>query len=408
MQQINEWLSGRVFQHIHRNNLVYNTCWEDPRIDKEALELTPGDNLLVITSAGCNALSYALAGLNHVYAVDMNPRQNALLELKQSAIRHLDYDSFFQMFGNGRLTGVKSIYRSKLRDGLSPWSQKYWDRRIRKYFDGKRKSFYFCGTAGAFARLINTIIDKAGMRADVHDILNSQTMEVQREIWNRLRDKLWNKAVKFLMNRDTTLSMLGVPRAQRKQIETQYEGGVVKYVQDCLDSVFGTLPISDNYFWRVYATGSYTPNCCPEYLIRENFESLKGGLVDRISTHTDTVEGFLRKHEGEKISRFVLLDHMDWLSFHPDKLASEWESILSRSAPHTRILWRSGGLRTDFIDPVPVHYQGGATQLGKILTYNLEKAVRLHKLDRVHTYGCFYIADLNNDDSRAAECVTQS
>jgi S-adenosylmethionine-diacylglycerol 3-amino-3-carboxypropyl transferase len=393
MKKITEWLSSRVFRFVHENNLVYNTCWEDPRIDKQVLNLTPEDNLLVITSAGCNALSYALTGLNHVYAVDMNPRQNALLELKMSGIRNLDYASFFQMFGNGRMTGIKSIYHAKLRGDLSPWSQRYWDRRIRRYFDGKRKSFYFCATTGTFARLINSIVDKTKMRADVHDILNAQSLDEQHEIWQRLRKKLWSRKVKFLMNRDTILSLLGVPKAQRQQIETQYEGGIVKFVQDCLDSVFGTLPIKDNYFWRLYATGSYTPTCCPEYLEQNNFEALKAGLVNRITTHTDTVEGFLRRHSG-KISRFVLLDHMDWLSFHPDALSAEWEAILSRATEQTRILWRSGGLQTDYIEPVQVNYQGKATTLGEILTFDKEKAKELHKLDRVHTYGCFYIADL--------------
>ena len=387
-------MSGRVFRFVHGNNLVYNTCWEDPRIDKQVLHLTPEDNLLVITSAGCNALSYALTGLNRVYAVDMNPRQNALLELKMSGIRNLDYASFFQMFGNGRMVGIREIYRSKLRSDLSPWSQRYWDRRIRKYFDSRRKSFYFCGTAGAFARLMNSIVDKMNMRADVHDILNAQTLDEQRKIWERLREKLWSRTVKFIMNRDSILSLLGVPPAQRKQLETQYEGGIVKYVQDSLDSVFGTLPTRDNYFWRVYTTGCYTTECCPEYLERANFEALKGGLVNRISTHTDTVEGFLRKHDGGKISRFVLLDHMDWLSFHPELLASEWDAILNRAADKTRIIWRSGGLRTEYIDTVSVKFHGKDTQLGEILSYDTEKAAELHKLDRVHTYGSFYIADL--------------
>ena len=59
-----------------------------PRVASR-LELGPDDNVLVITSAGCNALDYALAGPRHVYAVDLNPRQNALLELKKAAIRAL-------------------------------------------------------------------------------------------------------------------------------------------------------------------------------------------------------------------------------------------------------------------------------------------------------------------------------
>ena len=81
-----DWLSRRIFNTVHRNNLVYNTCWEDPRLDRVALDIGADDNILVITSAGCNALDYALTSPNHVYAVDMNPRQNALLELKLSLI----------------------------------------------------------------------------------------------------------------------------------------------------------------------------------------------------------------------------------------------------------------------------------------------------------------------------------
>lgn len=396
MNKIAEWVSGRVFRIVHGNNLVYNTCWEDPRIDKQVLDLGPGDNLLVITSAGCNALSYALTGLNHVYAVDMNYRQNALLDLKIAGIKNLDYETFFQLFGNGRLTGAKGIYQRKLRQNLPAASRRFWDKRIHKYFDSKRKSFYFCGTTGAFARIINHYINRYKLRGAVHDILCAETLEEQKGIWfEQIRGKLWSRLIKFLMNRDTTMSMLGVPKAQRLQIETQYDGGIVKFIQDCLDAVFGTLPINDNYFWRLYATGCYTPSCCPEYLTREGFDALKGGLVNRITTHTDTVEGFLRKHEDAKISRFVLLDHMDWLSHHLyDALVSEWDAILKRADEKTRILWRSGGLRTEYIYSVPVEYQGKKTTLSEILTFQEERAAELHKLDRVHTYGSFYIADL--------------
>ena len=46
-----DWVSGRVFKFVHGNNLVYNTCWEDPRLDRVALQIQPTDNVLVITSA---------------------------------------------------------------------------------------------------------------------------------------------------------------------------------------------------------------------------------------------------------------------------------------------------------------------------------------------------------------------
>lgn len=390
-----EWISRRVFNTVHRNNLVYNTCWEDPRLDRVALELGPEDNILVITSAGCNALDYALTGPNHVYAVDMNPRQNALLELKLSAIRHLEFDDFFKMFGQGKLPGVKQVYQEKLRDNLCAWSQAFWDKKI-NFFDSRR-SFYFRGTSGTFARMINIYIDKViRSRKAVDRLLAAQSLEEQQQIWNgEIKHKFWKGLLKFAMGRDSTLSMLGVPKAQRRQIDKQYEGGIVKFVEDCLDNVFSKIPIHDNYFWRVYLTGSYTPECSPEYLKPENFQRLREGLVERVSCHTDSVQGFLEKHDG-RISRFVLLDHMDWLSdkFFP-MLESEWQAIFDKAADNARVIWRSGGLETDFIEQVRVLRNGNQQKINDSLTYHPELAAELHQKDRVHTYASFYIADLS-------------
>lgn len=391
-----DWVSGRVFKFVHGNNLVYNTCWEDPRLDRVALELGPHDNVLVITSAGCNALDYALTGPNHVYAVDMNPRQNALLELKVSGIKNLEFEDFFEMFGNGRLVGVREVYQQKLRRDLSPRSQAYWDRWI-KFFDNRRRGFYYRGTSGAFARMVKIYIDRViRVREHIDAILDAGSVEEQREIYDKhLRDRFWSKPMRFAMNRDTTLSMVGVPKAQRRQVETQYEGGIVKFVQDCVEAVFAKLPLRDNYFWRVYITGKYTAECCPEYLKPDNFQRLKESLVHRVSVHTDSVQGFLEKQQDVQVSRFVLLDHMDWLSdrYFP-LLESEWQAIIDRAAEQTRVIWRSGGLRTDFINRVQVTRNGQELAVSELLNYHEALAAELHEKDRVHTYGSFYIADL--------------
>jgi S-adenosylmethionine-diacylglycerol 3-amino-3-carboxypropyl transferase len=196
------------------------------------------------------------------------------------------------------------------------------------------------------------------------------------------------------MNPDLTLSMLGVPRAQRRQVEESYSGGVVQFVQDCVDAVFGQLPLADNYFWRVYIGGSYTPACCPEYLKPDNFERLKAGFVDCIHVSTDSVQGFLEKHP-QRISRFVLLDHMDWLA---DRcfplLVAEWQAIVDRATPDARVIWRSGGLEASFLDRVQVATGSRYRALPELLHHHRQLAATLHARDRVHTYGSFAIADL--------------
>lgn len=390
-----DWVSRRIFDTVHRNNLVYNTCWEDPRLDREALQLTPTDNVLVITSAGCNALDYALCEPNHVYAVDMNPRQNALLDLKRAAIKGLEFDDFFRMFGEGRLPGVRKVYQARLRSHLPEWSRGYWDSKI-KWFDNPRSTFYFRGTSGFFARLMKVYTDKViKVRPWLEKMLNTDSLEEQQAIYrNHVRDKFWSGLMKFALNRDTTMSMLGVPRAQRRQIESTYSGDLVKYIQECLEGVFVKLPMNENYFWRVYMNGAYSRTCCPEYLVEQNFQRLKAGLVEKVSTHTNSVQGFLEAHNGT-ISRYVLLDHMDWLSDHFfPLLESEWQAIVNRAAPQTRLLWRSGGFNTDFVHQVKVQVNGRTRSAEELLHYHKELAARLHQLDRVHTYGSFYIADL--------------
>jgi S-adenosylmethionine-diacylglycerol 3-amino-3-carboxypropyl transferase len=235
------------------------------------------------------------------------------------------------------------------------------------------------------------------VRPFLEQLLAAESVEQQRKIYDeRIFEKFWSGLVKFAVSRDTTLSLLGVPRAQRRQIEMHYHGGVIQYVQDCMRAVFAELPLKDNYFWRVYINGEYARNCCPEYLTEAGFHRLKAGLVDRVSTHTDSLQGFLEKHDGP-ISRFVLLDHMDWLSdrFFP-LLESEWQAILRRAAPQARFLWRSGGLRTDFVEQVRVQVDGQVTSLNRLLDYNTELAAQLHAKDRVHTYASFYIANLRS------------
>src|SRR5262245_49490561 len=86
---------GKFFDSLLKQHLIFNTSWEDPALDRVALQLGPSDRVLSIAGAGCNVLDYLLSGAGEVHAVDINPCQTALLELKVAAIRTLGYDDFF-------------------------------------------------------------------------------------------------------------------------------------------------------------------------------------------------------------------------------------------------------------------------------------------------------------------------
>lgn len=386
-------LDQKIFDAIYSRSLVYNTCWEDPAVDRKALALGADDSVLVITSAGCNALDYALEGPRVVHAVDANPRQNALLELKLAGIRALPFDDFFAIFGEGFHAGFTDLYRRHLREQLSPFAREWWDRHA-GWFTSRRGSFYFHGLSGIVARGVRAYFaTRPQLRAAMADLFDAHDIVEQRAIYDaRIAPQLWSRPVNWIISRQFVMSLLGVPHPQRKLVEAQHDGGVSGFIRSAVQYVFCELPLADNYFWHVYMTGRYRRDCCPEYLKQENFERLKGGLADRIATHTTTVTKFLQSHD-EPVSRFVLLDHMDWMSsYHPDALVEEWEAIRERAAPGARILLRSAHEKPAYLDEIRV----GPEQrpLRQAFRFMDEVADALQPQDRVHTYAGFVIADV--------------
>jgi len=382
-----------VFNALYARSLVYNTCWEDPAVDRRALNLGPDDTVMVISSAGCNALDYALDGPARIHAVDANPRQNALLELKIAAIRRLEFEDFYAIFGDGYHPRFAELYRTSLRGELSDFARAWWDRHA-GWFTSPLGSFYYHGLAGLVARGFRAYFRlRPRLAGDVRELFRAGDLDSQRALYDqRIAPALWTPAMKWVLGRQITMSLLGVPHPQRRLVQAQHEDGVAGFVREAIEYVFRQLPVADNYFWRVYMEGRYSPDCCPEYLKPDNFQALKSGLVNRIKTHTGTVTEFLHQTR-QPVSRFVLLDHMDWMSsYHPAALVEEWNAILNRARPGARILLRSAHADPAFLDWVRVG--PWRRRLDDTLTFDHALAARLHVDDRVHTYAGFKIADV--------------
>ena len=222
---VNMGLGSRVFQLIHMRNLVYNTCWEDPRLDRQALEIGPQDNVLVITSAGCNALDYALTGPNHVYAVDMNPRQNALLDLKIAGIKQPRVRNVLRNVRHGKVAGCEDDLSREAARPSSRGSRKYWDRKI-KFFSIapppvllSRHLRHVCQDhervhrphrqAAALGRSAARCEDGGG---------------AARDLQRAAPPPLVDAPMRFAMSREATMAMLGVPAFPARPYRTQFRG----------------------------------------------------------------------------------------------------------------------------------------------------------------------------------------
>lgn len=386
-----------MFDAIYSRSLVYNTSWEDPAVDRRALDLGANDTVLVITSAGCNALDYALTGPRRVHAVDANPRQNALLELKLAGIRHLDFEDFFALFGEGGHPRFREMYHDALRRALSPFARQFWDARQHWFSHADaRGSFYYYGLSGIVARTFRHFLAvKPRLREGLGELLDARTMDRQREVYESMvARELWTPYVSWALSRQLTMSMLGVPHPQRKEVERQHAGGIGGFVREAVEYIVHQLPLWTNYFWTLYLRGRYTRDNCPEYLHRETFLALKAGGVERIHLHTCTVTEFLQRTQ-ERITKFVLLDHMDWMSsYQPQALVDEWNAILDRAASGARVILRSAHADPAYLRTVDVGNGPNRRRLTEAVRFYPELARELSRADRVHTYAGFHIADV--------------
>jgi S-adenosylmethionine-diacylglycerol 3-amino-3-carboxypropyl transferase len=362
-------------------------------VDRVALNLNADDTMLVITSAGCNVLNYLLAKPQRILSVDANPRQTALLELKISGIKRLEFEDFFAIFGHGSHSKFSNIYYEKLRHDLSPFARHFWDAR-HHWFSEAKGGLYFQGLSGTVARAFKAYLKlNPKLATGVMNLFAAKSLEEQRNIYDtQIQQLLWSTGMNWALSRQFTMNFLGVPFPQRKQVQAQHAMGIAGFIRESVEYVFRELPVSDNYFWSVYVKGHYTKDCCPDYLKSDNFATLKDGLVDRIEPHTCTVTELLQETTA-KISKFVLLDHMDWMSsYYPDALAEEWNAIIDRAAPNTRIIFRSAHATPDYLNKIQLQPSG--PYLNERLKYHNELAQDLQKRDRVHTYAGFHIADL--------------
>ncbi|HAD12788.1 MAG TPA: DUF3419 domain-containing protein [Saprospirales bacterium] len=348
-------LKQKIFQTIHGGNLVYNTCWEDPRCDRALMKFDQNSRIVMLTSAGCNALDYLLDNPISIDCIDVNPRQNALLELKTKIIQHADFHLLFEWFGKGYSAEANALFREVLAPDLSEYSKNYWERNLH-FFTGSRwrKSFYWFGSAGSAAFMLHKrLVSRPHIKQKLEDLLVCSDLSLQRDIYEQLEPLVLDGFTRWLLNRHVFQSMLGVPQMQQNLAKEGYAGGMAGYIRECLRNVFVEQSLTENYFWKVYLQGHYTTDCCPNYLKEEYFPVLQKS-VPRIKTHTSTLSEYLKQNPGT-YTHFILLDHQDWMATHNfPALEEEWRHLLLNSVPGTQFLLRSAAQSVDFI-PKFVH-----------------------------------------------------
>jgi S-adenosylmethionine-diacylglycerol 3-amino-3-carboxypropyl transferase len=373
---------------------VYNQIWEDPRVDLEALRLDENSRVLTISSGGCNALNYLLAGPASVTAVDLNRHHIYLLNLKIAALRFLPaYEDFFAFFGYGKSDEAVENYERFISPNLDRETRRFWESSslLGKLGHGRRINFFRRGGLyehsrnGYFLRFFHKFARVLGCRPE--EVLKAKNAEEQAALYEKYIAPFFDSAViKTIGKLPVTMFGLGIPPQQYDELKKDLSdgGSLIDVYRERTRRLAVEYPIYENYFaWQAFARKYDTEKfrAVPEYLKAENYEQLKDGSA-KISTRIGSVTDEIRENEQGAFNRFVFLDAQDWMNV--ETLTELWTAISEKSTPGARVIFRTAGAASPIETTLP-------RELREKFDYQENLSKRLFKQDRASIYGGFHL-----------------
>ena len=342
---------------------IYAFTWEDSRVDARILKIQPDDVILALTSAGDNILSFALEKPKRIHAVDLNPAQNHLLELKVAAFQSLGYADVWKMFGEGKHENFRALLIDKLSPHMSSHAFQFWLSHGPRIF-GNDGLFYSGGSRHAI-KLAKWLLFLTGTKGEAKKLLEAQTLNEQKEIWTRsIRPVLLSKLLhNIIVGSEKWLwKALGVPKQQRAIIETDFksqgdaearsEGHAIwEYAVNTLDPVANTTLLSeDNYYYYLCLQGHYSRRCHAEYLKPSSHVKLsQPNAFDGMRIHTDEINEVIARMSPGTLTIAVVMDSMDWFNPDGEEAETQIRALNKALAPRGRVMLRSAGLKPWYI-----------------------------------------------------------
>ncbi|TGE06641.1 DUF3419 family protein [Hymenobacter fodinae] len=356
------------FYNVALDRVRYSLVWEDSRTLYQALELTSADEVLIITSAGCNALNALLQGPRRVTALDLNPVQNHLLSFKCYLIRYHTAEVFQALLGLRGPAEVTAAWAA-IAPAMPCALRQYWQPFFRSHPGGLL-------TAGRLETYLADFLPSLPLitQAALHGLFTFATIPEQAAFFER---ELHGTAFQeqFIQYFDAAnLSKGRDPHLFRHAPES---GGAAFYAR--LRQQLRTQLASDNFFLRFFFFGpAYMPeSLLPPCYQTEHFATLRERLPS-LQIRQGEASDFLLSPAGRHITKASLSNIFEYVS------AAEFRRVMAALLPSPErqlrlVFW-------NLLQPQ------GEANLALPLDHHLSQALTA-------TDGCFYFRSVRVYDS---------
>jgi S-adenosylmethionine-diacylglycerol 3-amino-3-carboxypropyl transferase len=262
----------------------------------------------VITSGGDNALALAMEAPRSVTAIDLNPAQTHLLELKIAAILALEHDDLLGFLGVRDAVDRPATYARRVAPRLSPEARAFWDGRQDPIARGVIHSGRFERYLALFRRTVLPLMER---RADIDRLLALREADEQRRFYDEVwANRRWNALFVLFFGR-ALQSRLGRHPEVFRYVEVRDVG---RHYRERARHALAELPLADNHFVEYILTGAYRSETrVPDYLCPGAHARLREA-TSRIRLRTVDVGRFLHEASAGAYSAFAFSDVFEWMS----------------------------------------------------------------------------------------------
>jgi S-adenosylmethionine-diacylglycerol 3-amino-3-carboxypropyl transferase len=317
---------------IEFSRLLFGMSWEDPESDRRALRIQPGETMVTITSGGCNTLTLLLEDPLHIFAIDINPCQSHLLELKRAAIRHLEYEDLHAFLGLQPSTNRLQMFNSLMSD-LSEPAREYW----LAHRTAIRKGVVYQGRYETFLGYFRSLLRLVHGRNRIEKLFQCRSIDEQRDyfdnVWNTVQ---WRMLFRLLFNKHM------LAKGGLSTDYFQFDDGTSSFVESFLGrakTALRDIPVRSNYFLAQYLLGRYTgPGAVPAYLQRERLPLIRERL-NRIEVVTGDLKVWLAGHPAASIDAFSLSNICELMSL--EETSNTFAQVARTARRGCRIIFRN-------------------------------------------------------------------
>ena len=322
-------------------DLLFGMSWEDPESDKVALQIQPGETIVTIGSGGCNTFCLLLEDPGRIFAVDINPCQSHLLELKRAAIRRLDLDDLHAFLGLRPVRNRAEMFESLARD-LSESAEAYW----RHHPNAIRDGVIYAGRYEKFLRHFRRLLHLTQGRKRIDGLFKSESLDQQRDYFDRVWNTVqWRTLFRVLFNKQV-LAKRGLSADYFR-----FDDGSSSFAESFFERskrALREIPIGTNYFIAQYLLGRYTsPDSVPAYLRKEHLSVIRDRL-DRVEIVTGDLKVWLVRRAEGSIHAFSLSNICELMSL--PETARTFEQVARTARPQAKICFRNLMIQRDVPD----------------------------------------------------------